>query len=668
MKPLNFRQIHLDFHTSEKIDHIGAQFDKKHFQENLKRGHINSITLFSKCHHGWAYHPTEANVQHPNLGFDLLEAQIQAAHEIGVKTPVYISAGLDEKIARKHPDWLFRNKDESTTWASDFNQPGYHLFCFNSPYLDVLLNQIEEVVKRYDADGIFLDIVHPKACYCQNCIDALIKEGKDPYDQQAAEEYGERLYAKYTREVRASIDRHKPNLPVFHNGGHIAKGRHDIAHMNTHLELESLPTGGWGYDHFPASAKYVVNEGMDFLGMTGKFHTTWGEFGGFKHPNALIYETSLTIAMGGKCSIGDQLHPNGQLDPLTYDIIGQAYALVEEKEPWLSHVKNVADIALLCSESIKGDSDVFSKDGFLMDTGANRMLLQTHYLYELIDAEMDFEQYKLIILPDNIRCDQSLTTKLQTYLNQGGKLLLSGKSGLATDEDQFALDIGCTWDRDCKNTPNYFNPDKKLMANLTSSYIMYSASEDVTLTSGESLGAKEASYFNRTTFEFCSHQHAPSTLETSGPGLVATDNTIYIPWHIFSEYAEIASLHLKDLISASIDLLLADSKTLTTNLPSQGIVTLMNQEDHNRSVLHVLYGSPVLRGFSPVTNKSIEVIEDLIPIHNTTFELKVDRPVRSIYLAPSMKEVAYKVDHGCVTFILDEFTCHQMVVIDYRDE
>ena len=38
---------------------------------------------------------------------------------------------------------------------------------------------------------------------------------------------------------------------------------------NTHLELESLPTGGWGYDHFPFSARYCQGLGVDYLGMTG---------------------------------------------------------------------------------------------------------------------------------------------------------------------------------------------------------------------------------------------------------------------------------------------------------------------------------------------------------------------------------------------------------------
>jgi len=184
MKPLRFRQIHLDFHTSEKIENIGKDFDKAQFQEMLQKGHIDSITVFSKCHHGWAYHPSKANQTHPHLDFDLLGAMIDAAHEINVNTPIYLSAGLDEKVTRSHPEWLFRNKDESTSWATDFNSPGFHVLCFNSPYLDVLLSQIEEVVTTYDGDGIFLDIVNPKPCYCQNCVQTLLAEGKDPYNEE----------------------------------------------------------------------------------------------------------------------------------------------------------------------------------------------------------------------------------------------------------------------------------------------------------------------------------------------------------------------------------------------------------------------------------------------------------------------------------------------------
>ena len=76
---MRFRQVHLDFHTSEAIPEIGKHFRKEQFQAMLKKGHVDSITIFSKCHHGWAYHPSEANETHPGLDFDLLGAMIEAA-------------------------------------------------------------------------------------------------------------------------------------------------------------------------------------------------------------------------------------------------------------------------------------------------------------------------------------------------------------------------------------------------------------------------------------------------------------------------------------------------------------------------------------------------------------------------------------------------------------
>ncbi|MFZ4682972.1 MAG: beta-galactosidase, partial [Terrimicrobiaceae bacterium] len=89
MKPksLPFRQVHLDFHTSPHIPAIGTKFDKARWQDTLQEARVNSITLFSKCHHGWSYHPTKVGKIHPHLNFDLLRAQYDACKEIGVAAP-----------------------------------------------------------------------------------------------------------------------------------------------------------------------------------------------------------------------------------------------------------------------------------------------------------------------------------------------------------------------------------------------------------------------------------------------------------------------------------------------------------------------------------------------------------------------------------------------------
>ncbi len=648
---MNFRQVHLDFHTSEKIEGIGSQFNKEQFQNALKIGHINSVTLFSKCHHGYAFHPSEANEMHPNLKFDLLSAQIEAAHEIGVKTPVYLSAGLDEKMARRHPGWLVRNKDETTTWAHDFTVAGYHKFCMASPYLEYLCKQIEEVCKNYAADGIFLDIVGVQPCYCQNCIRERIELGMKPYDEADALKHAETVYKRYAEKTRAAVDKYKPELPLFHNGGHIRQGRRDLAGYNTHLEIESLPTGGWGYDHFPLSAKYCHGLGMEYLGMTGKFHTTWGEFGGFKHPNALRYEVALSVANGAKCSIGDQLAPNGKPDMVTYEMIGKAYSEIEEKEPWLDNVEAISEIAVLSTESYMDSFGTGQSSNVgVSDRGVGRMLLEGHYLFDVIDLESDFDRYRVIILPDVIELEGELSEKIKAYCKRGGKILASGKSAVRSE-----LELGAKWLGECEYKPCYAHPNTEIPEMGDTGYVIYTNAERAECI-GTELIKIEKPYFNRTVEHFCSHQHTPNSGEYYGAGMTEGGDGIYVAWKIFEDYGTKGSIYSKKIIHYALDRLLGDNKTLKTNLPAQGVVTLMKQG--NRLINHLLYASPVRRG------ENIEVIEDIIPIYNCEVSIKLDNKPNKVYLAPQIAELDYKYESGKVSYTVPEIDCHQMVVIE----
>ena len=653
---MRFRQVHLDFHTSEHIEDIGKKFDKKQFQTALKKGHINSITLFSKCHHGWAYHPSKANEIHPHLDFDLLGAQIQAAHEIGVKTPIYLSAGLDEKMAHRHPEWLVRNLDESTTWAKDFTEPGYHKMCMSSPYLDYLVKQIEEVCNNYDADGIFLDIAGVQPCYCQNCIAKREELGLNPYDENDVLKHAEMVYKRYAEKTRAAVDKYKPNLSLFHNGGHIRQGRRDLVNYNTHLELESLPTGGWGYDHFPFSARYCQGLGVDYLGMTGKFHGSWGEFGGFKHPNALRFEVALAAANGAKCSVGDQLSPSGEMDMVTYDLIGSAYSELEEKEEWLDNVESVADIAIISPEAYVGDLSTGQMTK-VDDSGSGvcRIMLEGKYLFDVIDFESDLSKYKVIILPDVIRADTDFAKRLREFCDCGGKVLATGKSALYENSNEFCLNLGAEWIKENPYKPDYFRPLEKIKDMGDTGYIMYGNGEKIRCI-GNELGIRENPYFNRTRAHFCSHQHTPNSCEYGGAGMTEGKDGIYIAWNIFADYAQSGELHLKQMAIFALDRLLDTAKTLKTNLPAQGIVTLMKQSD--RLICHLLYASPVKRG------NGIEVIEDILPIYNVELAIKTDKKINKVYLAPQKEDIDFTYDDGYISVKLDKIECHQMVVFE----
>jgi len=656
---MRYRQVHIDFHTSEHIDKIGQEFDKKQFQEALKTGHVNSVTLFSKCHHGWSYHPTEKNQIHPGLSFDLLKAQIEAAHEIGVKAVVYLSTAYDEKYIREHKDYAIRKIDGTTAFVEDFDAPGYHWICMNTPYLDELLSQVKETLSNYDADGLFLDIAMPWACYCPTCQKLMMNEGLDISNPDVVKNFGEKTYIKYATKIQEVANSVKPGIKIFHNCGHIPKGKRDIVDFNTHLELESLPTGSWGYDHFPLSAAYARTLNKEYLGMTGKFHTEWGEFGGFKHPNALRYEVSLSVANGAGCSIGDQLHPNGKMDMATYKLIGEAYSELEEKEPWIIGAKNIADIGILSAEAIdsyydrKGKYNLRISNHADIDAGCARILLEGKYLFNVIDTDEVFSKYKLIILPDSIVLDENLTQKIKRYVADGGKILATGKSGINENEN-FALDFGADFNGKNEYVPSYIRPNFKLLSIENSAYVMYNQGYKLENVNGEILAFLENPYFNRTVETFCSHKHTPNNPEEKFPVAIKGKDGSYIGFEIFKEYFEIGSITTKQIVISMIEKLLSD-KTVKTNLPASGVVTVTNQE--NRRIVHLLYADLVKRG------KNTEIIEDLIHLYNIETSVKFDKMPKRVYLAPQNKDIDFEYKDGYVNFRVD-FSCHQMIVVE----
>lgn len=676
LHPLRFRQVHLDFHTSPHIPGIGKKFDKAAWQETLQEAAVNSITLFSKCHHGWSYHPTEVGRIHPHLDFDLLRAQYEATKEVGINAPVYLSAGVDNLASFDHPEWREINKDgQYTGWAKRVLQPGFHMMDFHSPYLDYLCEQIREAVRLFPGcDGIFLDIISQSEACGRWSLDFMKAEGLDPEKEADRKESSRLALEKYYQRTTEAAKSGRSDMPIFHNSGHIPRGRHDLLAYFSHNELESLPTGGWGYDHFPMSAKYACNLDLDFLGMTGKFHTTWGEFGGFKHPNALRYECAAMLAFGSKCSVGDQLPPSGELDRSTYGIIGEAYREVREKEPWCVGSKQVFDLGVLSSEA-----ENHSHRESLSDEGATRILLESHFLFGLLDRTMDFSQYKALVLPDDIRIDAPLKEKLDAYMAAGGKLILSGESGLWRDRDEFAFDLGADYDGLSPFFPpvdegnrghDYLLPIPELRPDFVNSpQIMYDRSHRIRVTSGSSLGQIYDPYFNRTWEHFCSHQHTPNQDEPSGFDAGTRKGAVlYFAHPVFCHYRTYGAVAYREFVSKAIRAHLDQPTTVTTNLPSTARISLTHQASENRHILHLLYAPTISRGGviqlsggnAPV-GRPVEVIEDLPPLHN--IEVTLDWEVTSARLVPEGQDIAIQKDLGKTTLQIDEFSCHQMIEI-----
>lgn len=650
---MRYRQVHLDFHTSEKIAGVGSAFDPARFQAALRLGHVDSITLFAKCHHGWHYHPTAAGRVHPTLGGDLLRAQIDAARAIGVKTPVYLSAGLDEQTYWREPGWARRNADGSVPWAGTNDRAGFHELCMNSPYLDQLAAQVEESARLYGEDGIFLDIVGPRSCWCCRCVQERLAEG-DAADPARIAAQSRRVYLTYTRRMREAVDRGRPGARLFHNAGHITRGDLEIARQNTHLELESLPTGGWGYDHFPLSAGYARTTGMEFLGMTGKFHLSWGEFGGFKHPNALRYEAAAAIAQGAAVSVGDQLHPDGAMEEATYAVIGAAYAEVEAKEPWLAGARSLAEVALLSHEAVAGPGSHGHSNP--ADEGAVRMLLEGHVWFDVVDAQADWSRYRVLVLPDAIRPDAALEARLLAYVRTGGRVVATGASGLRAGEDRQVLDFGADDAGPSPFDPEYITPAAAVAPWLRTAFVVYGAGRRLAPRGGTVLATREEPYFNRALGAFCSHRHTPNRRGAAGPAIVAGPHGTWIAHPVCGLYHAKGQQILRELFMLALRRELSGLQ-VETSLPSAGRLTLMRQDAQRRDVLHLLFATPSKRG------DGVEVIEDLVPLADVTVQVRRAAKPSRVRLVPDGRELACDWRDGRASFTVPRLLCHQMVEI-----
>ena len=665
---MRYRQIHLDFHTSEHIPGIGSRFDPDQFADTFARADVDSVTVFSKCHHGWSYHPTRVGATHPHLDFDLLKAQLDALHKRDIKAPIYVSAGWDEKSAREHPGWrVVSPEGELIRQRGEPLGPGWAWMDFNSPYLDYLCRQVAEVNELFPVnDGIFIDICASNvtvSAWAQKKLEARGLDWTDPINQVML---AEEMQIEFFERVRAAALKGDPNRRVFFNFGHVRRGRRDILKYFSHLEIESLPTAFWGYEHFPISARYVDKLGIDFLGMTGKFHNLWGEVGGYKKPDALLYECGAMIAQGAKCSIGDHLHPTGEIDQSTYDSIAPAYAMVKAAEPWCEDTVNRAEIGVLSLEaaqhpSLAGQSTKHQD----ADEGAIRSLLECKFTFDVLDQESDFSPYKLLILPDAVVVDAALKAKIDAYVAGGGRVLLTGTSGI-DPETGFVFDVGAAWKGPSPfKTGDYLLPNRNLRApGVNNPLFMYESAQRIEAAGSASLGDIYDPYFDRTRRYFSGHVNTPSRPDASGFASGSEKGPFtYAAHELFSIYKRIGSVPMLEIIEQLVLHALGRPRQIESGLPRAGRATLRNQPSQHRDVLHLLHANPVLRGL--VRGDNVQPIQDLVTLTDVDVSVAAAGPVRGVRLVPDGGDLSFTEADGRVSFTVPSLRGYQMVEIGY---
>lgn len=637
------RHVHLDFHTSPLIHDVGCEFTPAEFAQTLKDAQVDSVNVFAKCHHGQSYYPTRVGVQHPALqGRDLLGEQIEALHRVGIRAPIYTTVAWEEDVAQKHPEWRQLRSDGRAAQVGKFepsSPPGQAPWHFNNwlhpEYQDYIEAHIRELFDRYDVDGLWIDIVFfdTRSCWSDASVRFRAKHGllgDDTATQARFETLAQVSFAqRFTRLVRG-LSKHatlfyNSSNPIY-TDSHVGVRTRNL--LQTHWELESLPSGFWGYHHFPRIARAFGTWGKPWLGMTGRFQKMWGDFGGIKPVEALEFECFRTQALGGANSIGDQLPPRGRLDAAAYDLIGKVYRQVAAAESFYAesqHLPQVGIVAPGCPEVPSPASDTALE-------GAVQMCEESHYEAVVLDDSSSLRDFELIILPDLVSVTPLLRRKLDAHLARGRKILFSGRSGFADDGACVLSSLPLRRTGTVERYPTYWRASPALDPSLArSDRVFYLAGEEVRIEATDCgrgvavLAARVLPYFKRSEVAFSSHfQTPPQADPDEHPAVMAGTNWVYFADPIFTDYRKSGNTAARDGWRAAMRRLVG-APTFGAGLPSTVLCTPRRRgRDLLITLLHYI-----------PTRKALEI--DLIEERHSFAGLLLQLPtkVREVRLYPS---------------------------------
>lgn len=652
------RQVHLDFHTSPDIKGIGKNFDKKKFQDALKLGNVESVTVFAKCHHGMCYFPTKVGKMHPHLDFDLTGAMVDAAHEIGVRAPIYITGGWSDLDAREHPEWISKDREgkemsKNFEKLSDPDAPKLHCswqtLCLNdgSPYTEHIYKLTEEICLRYKkVDGLFYDIciIGDLKCYCDSCRAGMKARGIDVDDDDAVSAYYTEKRSLFMKRCTEILNKYHPDATIFFNSGGADQYKPQYHSYQTHYEMEDLPTAWGGYNKLPLRAKFFEKYGKPTLAMTGKFHLDWGEFGGFKPKEALKYEIALMAMYGVGASIGDHIHPDCQPEEETYRNIGYAYDYLEKISPYCYGGESVANIGFYPS---KDPSE---------NEGVSAILCENQLDFEVIHNG-DFSSYDTVILADGVKLSKEELSLLKAYVEGGGGLVVIGNA--LVENGKFALDFGVDYlgegEYDCDYIINGESTDKMPRAPM----LCKIPSKRIAVREGEVMCEAIDPYFSRTAAHFCGHKNTPHNKDSQRrPVMVKAGRVVYVAHPLASEYHEYGSIYHKRYFMKALESVYSHPKFKVTGLYSEGKCRAIKQVKEGRYCLNLTYAASSIRGVA-------EIIEDIVPISDIKIEADLPERIKEIYLPLKGEKLDFSYKNGLVKFTLPKLHCHEVIVLKY---
>ncbi|MDD3694636.1 MAG: beta-galactosidase trimerization domain-containing protein [Lentisphaeria bacterium] len=641
-----------DFHTSSLIPDLGKDFDVERFTDNLLACGVDFITWHARCNQGNAYYDTACGYKHPGLTYDLFGEILRSCKAKGIRVSAYFNGALSDEELIRHRDWM-RIAPDGRSISENRISPYMRCTCYNSPFREHLKNMVRELAQTLAPDGFFFDCMSKQlTCICPYCMREMQARGIDYNKRSELEAFTGESVLRLAKELHALIKDILPQAMFFLNGGMVE----EMQGYNSHFESESLPTvPGLGYDFLPVQAHYLRNvaQGAPVLNMPARFYD-WGDFGGLRKEEALEFDLFYGLANGMRPNVGGHWHPRGDADQPVFDLLKKVYNNMQQYDQWCDEASNKPEIGVVFTQS---EENVLRSNQELR--AAVRMLSELKYQFDVLTEGADWEGYKILLLPDKILLSEQSQARLQKHLDQGGRIIASGESGLDLQRQGFVLPAWPVEYRGASGIdPVYFESTGPFAQGLPEMPLsLYAQALAVRLKPGAELSMEIIKpYMNRGFDGLRSHFYTPPQEKSGLPFLALNPQVAYFSGRIFAGYFERSPYQLRLLLGNVIEHFHPRPMLRAPGLPS--FARAFVQQNGNMRLLHILAYAPELRG-------NAVALEDRATLVNQELALRIDADeVKCVYLAPHRQELEFRLEDGYCHFTLAQMQGYALIVVE----
>ena len=455
-----------------------ARFDGREIVRQCVASHAQYLVLWARDG-DYAYYNSRLLPKAPGLGTrDPLREAVDEAHKVALPLLAYCVVQQGGHYLQAHPEWAMRGMDGKPLGR----------FCYNSGYLEAMKQIVAEQL-AYGLAGFHIDMLDqgfgpPYGCCCEACQKKFAIEFGHPmptaitwdawWDEMLAFRY--QSSQQFETALRDHIKTLNPRATVdfnYHGNPPFSweVGQRPVQHAGNG-DFVTGETGQWGFsalgvglnaEFYRASTLNEVYQVAIQRGVRMYHDQT-------SRPLADIrWELFTLLAHGAFVTMVDKTGFDGRLDPVAYARIGAAF---QEARAMRAHFgqKPVYEVGLYFSaRSRDWTGREIPANYFQSFQGAQKACVYSHIMYGVLFDESvtlaKLKAFPVVCLPGVTILTAREVGLLTQYVSEGGKLLITGQSGLYDTYGKPLPDsilstlIGATVKRRLDSLDNWVNLD-----------------------------------------------------------------------------------------------------------------------------------------------------------------------------------------------------------------